>query len=78
MRLERSPTLFPKLMASLAIFDDSAGKEYFLCRPTPPFDCDFEGDERSSNDADENWLPEVTYNLRQLPRHDRFDRRLGQ
>jgi hypothetical protein len=45
--------------ASPASYNDSMGKEIFLPRPPPSFDCDFEeGDERSSHDTDENWLPD--------------------
>jgi hypothetical protein len=44
--------------ASPAFYNDLIGKEIFLPRPPPSFDCDFEGDQRSSHDIDENWLPD--------------------
>lgn len=46
-------------MASLASYHDSEGKVSFLRRPPPPFDINFAGCERQSDDTDEEWLPDV-------------------
>jgi hypothetical protein len=46
-------------MASLTSNDDSEGKVSFLRRPPPPFDIDFLGCKRQSEDTDEEWLPDV-------------------
>jgi len=46
-------------MASLASYPDSEGKLSFLHRPPPPFDLDFVGSERQSDDTDEEWLPDI-------------------
>ena len=47
-------------MASLALCNPSAAREYFLRRPPLPFDLGLVGRERSSDDTDEDWLSEVT------------------
>lgn len=46
-------------MASLASYHDSEGKVSFLRCPPPPFDINFAGCERQSDDTDEEWLPDV-------------------
>jgi hypothetical protein len=45
-------------MASLASYHDSEGK-VSLSRPPPPFDINFVGCERKSDDTDKEWLPGV-------------------
>lgn len=46
--------------ASEASCNDLVGKEIFLRRPPPLFDCDFEGDVHSrSHDTDKDWLPNL-------------------
>ena len=46
-------------MASLASYHDSEGKVSFSRRPPAPFDIDFRGCERQSDDTDEDWLPDL-------------------
>ena len=46
-------------MTSLAGCHDSEGKVSFSRRPPAPFDTDFVGCERQSDDTDEDWLPDL-------------------
>ena len=46
-------------MASLASYHDSEGKVSFSRCPPAPFDTDFVGYERQSDDTDEEWPPDL-------------------
>ena len=46
-------------MGSLASYRDSGETVSFSRRPPPPFDIDTVGRERQSDDADEEWLPDL-------------------
>ena len=46
-------------MGSLASYRYSGEQVSFSHRPQPPFDIDFVGCERQSDDADEEWLADL-------------------
>ena len=57
--LELSLGFFSEVMASLATYNNSAGKEIFLPYPPPRFDCDVVQRERRGSEVDEDWLPDL-------------------
>ena len=50
---------FSTSMASLGSYHDSEGKVSFSRRPPAPFDVNFVGCERQSDDTNEDWLPDL-------------------